>query len=91
MKRSLTKHFRIHGGSIWIRPAGGGPDVTIPLASIQDVKLPFGRIIVRTDHSRHELDVTNCDLKEYDQLRDLLLEAERNNRRPNNQIDAYFK
>jgi hypothetical protein len=80
MKGNLVKHVKVRDGTLLIRPAGGDPDVMIPLDSIRDVKLPFGRVIVRTDHSRHDLRVTDLDLKELDELRDLLVQALNRNR-----------
>jgi hypothetical protein len=55
-------------------------EVSIPLDSVREVKLPFGRVIVKTDRSRHDLSVTNLDLKELDQLRELLMRAVNSNR-----------
>jgi len=82
------KHVKVEAGAVLIRPAGGEPDVTIPLHSIREVKLPFGRAIIRTNHSRHDLDITNLDLKEFEDLNELLLETVKNNRKPNQSIHA---
>ena len=80
MRSTLVKHVMVKDEILLIRPAGQDQEVSIPLESVREVKLPFGRVIIKTDHSRHDLNITNLDLKELDQLRDLLVRAVSRNR-----------
>jgi len=83
MKHTLFNHFNIDGDLLTLRTQGREGKVVVPLSRILKLKTPFGHAYIETEEKNLKLDLRNFDPAEWKEVKELLQNAYRKNRRVN--------
>ena len=81
MKHTIYSQVKCDGETILLRTQGQEGSVTLKLAAVRRVKVPFGAAVIETETGVFRLDLKNFDMAELKHVKEILTEAIRTKRK----------